>query len=120
MAPPPPPPPRKRRITARRAVAFVVVLLAVAGAFVLGSSLIGSDDAPTQAAVKPLPVVKGRPAETRINEIYAKVSAGVVSVQVSDSGQGASGTGFVLDADGTIVTNSHVVQGAQRALGALR
>ncbi|MGH2898188.1 MAG: S1C family serine protease, partial [Solirubrobacteraceae bacterium] len=36
----------------------------------------------------------------------------VVSVSVRDGGASASGTGFVIDSNGTIVTNAHVVEGA--------
>ncbi len=39
------------------------------------------------------------------------VLAGVVSVQVSGGGRGASGSGFLLDDRGHVVTNNHVVAG---------
>jgi len=60
-------------------------------------------------SVKPLPASGGRASSTRINEIYERVSAAVVSVQIEEGGQKGSGTGFVIDQDGTLVTNAHVV-----------
>ena len=43
------------------------------------------------------------------NEIYRKASVAVVAVQAGN----ASGTGFVVDSDGHVVTNQHVVDTAQ-------
>src|SRR6185295_10248124 len=53
----------------------------------------------------------GRPAATQIGRVYQSASPGVVSVQVGS----ASGTGFVVRSDGTIVTNEHVVGTARTA-----
>ena len=46
-------------------------------------------------------------------EIYEKNIPSVVSITCTLSGGTASGTGVVLSADGYLVTNSHVVEGAQ-------
>ncbi|MCB2214084.1 trypsin-like peptidase domain-containing protein [bacterium] len=44
--------------------------------------------------------------------IYQSVSPGVVSIQVLTEGGGGVGSGFVVDKEGHIVTNYHVVEGA--------
>ncbi|HSD77897.1 MAG TPA: trypsin-like peptidase domain-containing protein, partial [Solirubrobacteraceae bacterium] len=107
---PPPPPPRRRpgRRAALAALAVAVVALAV-----LAGTLIAGDGRPE--ADSPLTVQGGRPAPTRINAIYDAAARGVVSVQVAQGTRAASGTGFVVGADGTIVTNAHVIDQAESA-----
>jgi putative serine protease PepD len=76
----------------------------VAGGVAVGD-LTGSDPASPQSAA-PLPAAGGGPAPgTAAGRVYAAVADGVVAVQVG----GGSGTGFVIDQRGTIVTNAHVV-----------
>ena len=50
--------------------------------------------------------------------LYERVSPSVVHIVVSSAGPsgGGTGSGFVLDADGHIVTNNHVIEGAERIL----
>ena len=45
--------------------------------------------------------------------LYQQTIPGVVTIQVTLSQGSALGTGFVYDTQGHIVTNDHVVQGAQ-------
>lgn len=58
--------------------------------------------------------------ERLFSELYEKTAPSVVAITVaSDAGQGifvpsSSGSGFVIDDDGHIVTNYHVVAGADR------
>ena len=109
---PQPEPPKRAK---RRLVIAAAVCAALGGAVVLGTVLEGGEDVRT-ADTAPLPAVSGgRPEATRINEIVAASSAGVVSVQVARSGSAASGTGFVIDTGGTVVTNAHVIDSAQTA-----
>jgi len=46
--------------------------------------------------------------------LYEAVSPGIVAIRVSGPQGGSLGSGFVYDADGHIVTNYHVVEGASQ------
>jgi len=92
------------------AMALVVGALAVAG-------VIDDDAAPTSSAPPPSPTVtapgkgesKPSGAPESVSDIYKRVSPGVVFIQ---AGQNATGSGFVYDDQGHIVTNDHVVEEA--------
>ena len=115
QAPPPAPePPRGRR---RLAVALVGVALLFGGAATAIPLLDGEDEsARSPRAAAPLPVSTGGAGESRVKEIYAAAAKGVVNVRVVGSGgTGGTGTGFLIDDEGTVVTNAHVVEGAQHA-----
>lgn len=116
---PAPSSPKKKQASRSNGWAVVAVVLALllgllAGAF--GYRLYaernrrsGEPSAQTETAQSSLPAVQ-RPAE-----IYRANVDAVVSVEASTGGgaQSAStGTGFVISADGEIVTNYHVVRGA--------
>jgi putative serine protease PepD len=93
------------------AVGAVAAALLVGGGVLVGD-LTGSDSASRPAAAAPLPAAGGGAgAATDAGRVYAAVADGVVAVQV----RGGSGTGFVIDERGTIVTNAHVVGEAGRA-----
>ena len=62
---------------------------------------------PSTSAPKDSGSKSSKPSD--ISELYKRVSQGVVFVQ---SGQTATGSGFVYDDEGHIVTNDHVVEGA--------
>jgi 2-alkenal reductase len=54
--------------------------------------------------------------EQLIIDIYKRVSPGVVYIEVPESAEspeGGSGSGFVYDKQGHIVTNAHVIRGAE-------
>ena len=100
-------------------VGAVVAVLALAGAFD------GSDTTVRAQTTSPPPATA--PASTGetsdVASIYSRVSPGVVFVQANSGrgqlpfpggGQAASGSGFVIDDQGHIVTNDHVVEGADQ------
>jgi putative serine protease PepD len=97
----PPPAPRRRLLSALAVVVAVAALALSAVALLDG----GSDEADL------LTTDGGRLAPTQVGRVYDSAAPGVVSVQ---SGP-ASGTGFVVNRDGTLITNAHVVAGANTA-----
>src|SRR4051794_30808438 len=98
--PKPPPatePPRSRRARPLRGAGPAVLL--PAGGASAGGGLLNSD----KPASKPR--AQAPASRTPIGTIYARASPAVVSVRT----RGATGTGFLFDRDGTLVTNAHVV-----------
>jgi S1-C subfamily serine protease len=91
------------------ALALVVGVLAAVG-------VIDDDAATTTSAAPPSPPAAGsgsgsgsRGGGESISDIYKRASQGVVFIQ---AGQTATGSGFVYDDQGHIVTNDHVVEEA--------
>jgi S1-C subfamily serine protease len=108
-------------------VVGIVGLIAIAAGWVKSPD--GGDEVSTLAAT-PLPQPAPRQAsgkELTVNQIYRQDSPGVVFVRAQsaprppsplnpfgDGGGAATGSGFVIDRAGHILTNAHVVDGAQR------
>jgi S1-C subfamily serine protease len=98
------------------AVGVIVAVLALAGAFGGDETVVRAQSTPT-----PAPTATGKAQPAGVADVYARVSPGVVFVQANSGkgqlpfpggGQAASGSGFVIDDDGHIVTNDHVVEDA--------
>ena len=68
-----------------------------------------TDESQTQMVVQDNPYL----LESTLINLYDQVSPGVVSIQTLDSSGGSQGSGFVYDKEGHIITNYHVVEGAQ-------
>jgi putative serine protease PepD len=93
-------------------VALPIVGLAIGGAF-------GTDDSRTSTGAVATPPAATASAQaparsaTDVSALYERVSPGVASVEVTTAQGGGTGSGFVLDRAGYILTNDHVVDGAQ-------
>jgi len=107
--------------TSKKVAVLVGGLLLVVFGFVLGTTVINTAAAPVAAPV--LQQSSARPPLTEderyFADIFNRVSPSVVSISVVGSDDrmgifGASGTGFVIDQQGHIVTNNHVVDGADQ------
>jgi putative serine protease PepD len=100
------------------AVVLVAALLGALGGAGLTAVLDGGDDSsPAQTvAARPQPASA---SGLTINEIYRRSAPGVVQVRVGQSGSTTqaqvTGSGFVIDDAGHVVTNEHVVSGAVSA-----
>jgi len=111
-------------------VTVVIVLAAFAGCAVPQNSEIAPDDAAASAesgntgAVETESVVLGTPGEilTSVADVVAKVKPCVVAINTESTGydlfrrsftQEGAGSGWIVSEDGYIVTNSHVVEGAE-------
>jgi putative serine protease PepD len=106
-APPPEPPPpaaarRGGRFGPALAGGLVSAVLVGGGALALG---VADNPAPAVSAAASAPALVGAKQTGDVAAIYAAARDSVVSIKTSSG----SGTGFVIDASGTIVTNAHVV-----------
>jgi S1-C subfamily serine protease len=93
--------PRPARLVAAAGAATVVI---AAGAFGAGA-LIAGDEGNGSLPAASTQVPRLSADQTRAGAVYAAASPAVVSIR---AGSG-SGTGFLIDGDGHVVTNAHVV-----------
>jgi putative serine protease PepD len=92
-------------------IAAALLLAAGVGGAVGAGVALQTDDDPAATVPSAQPVAR---TTSSISAVYQRVKDGVVEVETSAGAQGgATGSGFVIDEDGHIVTNQHVVDGAQ-------
>jgi putative serine protease PepD len=111
----------------RRRTASVAALLVGAAAVGAGgaATYAGLSPAGTQTVVRQVTVESGQPAANAsglsVSDVYDRAYKGVVEITVTsqstptpfgEQAQRAQGSGFVYDAEGHIITNEHVVDGA--------
>jgi S1-C subfamily serine protease len=93
-------------------IAGAVSVGAVIGVLALTGTFDDESEPPARTATTPRATPAAPGAELDVARLYESVSAGVVFVQAG-AGQGqASGSGFVIDDEGHIITNQHVVDGS--------
>jgi putative serine protease PepD len=115
--------PARRRMLPRVAP-FAAVALVAAGVGGTAGALARGDASPTSTTPAVTTAQPVATTQSSIGAVYKKVSAGVVEITVTGSSGGngfgpfgqqqtqSEGSGFVLDKEGHIVTNEHVVDGA--------
>src|SRR5713101_6124809 len=112
----PPNRPRRRLVTAVATLALAVGVgagAATGGALLLDHG-ISTSPAATTTTTGSTTSTSSSSTTTAAATIYKADAAGVVSITVTTGSGIAEGSGIVLDSKGDIVTNAHVVSGAQR------
>lgn len=104
----PAPYPLRRAPSRKRPVAIVAGALVLAIGGIGAGMVLENGGTGNERATVTLPVVNGATADTRAGQIYRATEEGIVQLRTGNS----SGTGFIVDKNGTIVTNAHVVDGA--------
>ena len=103
-------PSRSLKIAAAGAAAVVLGAGGGVAAYAVAS------DTATQTIVRQVTVTNSQPAASSsalsVSAIYDRVHQGVVTIKVNTPDGQALGSGFVIDGEGHIVTNDHVVEGA--------
>lgn len=103
----------------RGVITLLLALMLVAAGFVAGTSVFGAlastVNAPVEINVSST-VPQMNDIETRYTEVYNRVSPSVVAISVVTATGAGSGSGFVIDTSGHIVTNYHVVQDAEQVI----
>jgi putative serine protease PepD len=118
----------RRRILRRSApIAVAAAIGAGTGAGVYALTSGGGGGAPSSSSATPTAIVPAQPASTTstastLTQLYKADAPGVVDITVDSTSTGsfgnpggqtqAEGSGFVIDTKGDIVTNEHVVDGA--------
>ena len=111
---PPPIPPRKRH---RRGPASAIVLLTLVLALIFGMGLFsGWEYAHASSSVSTTSTAttsSGTSLQAQQEAAIAKIEPSVVELMVTTAQGEQIGSGVIIDAQGDIVTNNHVVSGAQ-------
>lgn len=98
-----------RKSTLARTASLLVAAL-LGGLVAVGAgALVQSDDSPSAVTTTVASSSRPTSAGLSINEIYERNASAVVEIQTGT----ASGTGFVIDKEGHVATNEHVVGTAQ-------
>jgi len=122
LSPPPAAPPPKRFRRGLLVAVAAVTIAGGAGSGALAGTLVDHSTPTTTASTgtttSSSTTSTSTQASTTAEAVYKQVSPGVVTITaVVNSGRGsgqATGSGIVLDTNGNVLTNAHVIAGAQQ------
>jgi putative serine protease PepD len=124
--PPPPYGPPPRRGIAAWQLALVALVIGLIGGAIGAAVVVGANDDPSATSTTvSVPVItsSGRVAGgAKANPVVTvadKVLPSVVSIDVRGKSEEVTGSGFVYDTDGRVVTNNHVIEPAGKS-GSIR
>ncbi|HEY1855160.1 MAG TPA: trypsin-like peptidase domain-containing protein [Solirubrobacterales bacterium] len=115
-------PRKKRSLHAFGSAVFGGAVVAVAAVVALATGAVGTGggSTTTPSAVvaaneaKPAASVSNEESSNVINRIYREDGGGVAFIESQEAEGVASGSGIVLDSEGHVLTNNHVVEGANQ------
>ncbi|MEO7587416.1 MAG: trypsin-like peptidase domain-containing protein [Arachnia sp.] len=106
------PRPAKRRAGIAGLLAVAVLSAGIGGGAALGVDHWSGNTNSGTAPASSTQVVQADPSNPDWAQVANNVSDAVVAIQVSNGQSGDQGSGVILDAQGHIVTNNHVIEGA--------
>ncbi|MDQ3778142.1 MAG: trypsin-like peptidase domain-containing protein [Actinomycetota bacterium] len=95
-------------------IAAAVTLAAGLGAGVGGTIVALADEDPDPVAASADTATPVAEAPSSTAALYKRVAGGVVQIRAQSGPGAATGSGFVIDEEGHVVTNQHVVDDAER------
>ena len=109
--PPEPEPSRSRRVPWVVALVAVIVIAGGAGAGVT-LAVTNRSTSPSGSRL-PTAILKGPPGSNlNVSSIAARVEPATVDITANGSAGGDEGTGMIITASGTVLTNNHVIDGS--------
>lgn len=120
VTPLPPQPKEKRKIGLGAATAIAAVAAIAAGSItgvVVGKNQSSSGTSVVNEALNSKPAANSmgkEPEEGSVEAVSAKVLPAVVSVQTATRTSAAEGSGSIISPDGYVLTNHHVIAGAEQ------
>lgn len=111
----PPNPPAERSGVPRLVLALAVVAMSVGGG-VIGGLIAGGTGTTTRDSgpvVTAAPVDPDKVGDTNVARAAAVIAPSVVTIDAVTDGGGSTGTGIIISSAGEIVTNHHVIEGAE-------
>lgn len=110
---PQPPAPRRKKYGTTVLVSGMVIAALIGGGAAVGTDLLldegSSADAPSRATAQSPVIVNDQQNVNAVTAAAQKASPSVVTISVAGTSTSGTGSGIILDGEGHILTNTHVV-----------